>query len=299
VRVHATRLGTALLLGTLACDVGRPDPPPEPITIFAAASLARPLQALTTAFQDETDVPALVELGGSIEQSRKLTDLGRTPDVLLLVDDEVIAALMPAHLDWYVRFATNRVVVAYTDRSAHADSISLDNWYRLLVRDDVRVGRADATLSPAGRHALALLQRAEGFYGLPHLSERVLERSTLKYVRPNAAELAVLLETGEVDYVLEYESVARQYGFRFLALPTELSLPILYGVSVPRQATHATAAVRFVASLLSDDGKQILRDAHVNVLRVPIALGTNVPTEITEVVRTLAAAGTAAAAAAP
>ena len=240
-------------------------------------------------------MPALVELGGSIEQSRKLTDLARTPDVLMLVDDEVVAALMPAHLDWYVRFATTRVVVAYTDKSAHADSISVDNWYRILTREDVRVGRADATLAPAGRHAMALLQRAEGAYGLPYLSERVLARSTLKYVRPNAGELAVLLETGEVDYILEYESVARQYGFKFLALPTELSLPVLYGVSVPRQATHAEAAVRFVAMLLSDDGKEILREAHVSMLRVPVALGTNVPTEITEVVRTLAAAGNAAA----
>lgn len=279
----------------MACGDRADDPPPEPITIFAAASLAKPLQALAAGFQRETDVPALVELGGSIEQSRKLTDLARTPDVLMLVDDEVIAALMPAHLDWYVRFATNRVVVAYTDRSAHADSISGDNWYRVLTRDDVRVGRADATLAPAGRHALALLQRAEGVYGLPHLSERILERSTLKYVRPNAAELAALLETGEVDYILEYESVARQYGFKFLALSTELSLPILYGVSVPRQAKQAAFATQFVASLLSDDGKEILREAHVNVLRVPVALGTNVPREITEVVRTLAAGNAAAA----
>ena len=299
--MRATILGATLLLGALACGDMRSDPPKEPITIFAAASLAKPLESLTSAFQSETSVPALVELGGSIEQSRKLTDLARTPDVLVLVDDEVIAALMPAHLDWYVRFATNRVVIAYTEKSAHADSITGDNWYRMLVRDDVRVGRADATLAPAGRHAMALLQRAEGVYGLPHLSERILERSTLKYVRPNAAELAVLLETGEVDYILEYESVARQYGFRFLALPTELSLPVLYGVSVPRQAAHAASAVRFVASLLSDDGKEILREAHVSMLRVPVALGTNVPREITEVVRTLAAAGnaTAASAAAP
>ena len=288
-------MATALLLGALACGDARDDPPPEPITIFAAASLAKPLRELTAAFQREAGVPALVELGGSIEQSRKLTDLGRIPDVLVLVDDEVIAALMPAHLDWYVRFATNRIVIAFTDRSAHADSISLENWYRMLMRDDVSVGRADATLAPAGRHALALLQRAEGTYGLPHLSDRILERSTLRYVRPNAAELAVLLETGEVDYILEYESVARQYGFRFLALPAELSLPILYGLTVPRQAAQPAAAVRFVSAMLSDEAKEILREAHVSLLRVPVAMGTNVPGEITEVVRTLAASNAAAA----
>ena len=122
---------------------------------------------------------------------------------------------------------------------------------------------------------------------------------TLRYVRPNAAELASLLQTGEVDYILEYESVAKQYGFEYLALPTELSLPVLYAVSVPRQASHPEDAVRFVASMLSADGKTILLEAQVNVLRVPVAMGSNLPPEITEVVRTRAAAGSAATTAAP
>lgn len=289
----------AALSLTFACSDTRDEPSAPPITIFGAASLAKPLQQLTDAFQSETDIPSLVELGGSIEHSRKLTDLARIPDVLMLVDDEVMAALSPAHLDWYVRFATSRIVIAYTDSSAHADSISAENWYRILSRDDVNVGRADATLAPVGRHTMALLQRAEGLYGLPHLSERILERSTLRFVRPNAAELAVLLESGEVDYILEYESVAQNYGFRILSLPTELALPVLYGVSVPRQAAQRESAVRFVASMLSADGMDILRETHVNVLRVPVAIGTNIPSEITEVVRTLAAAGPATAAASP
>jgi molybdate/tungstate transport system substrate-binding protein len=109
-------------------------------------------------------------------------------------------------------------------------------------------------------------------------------------VRPNATELAALLETGEVDYILDYESVAQQYGFQFVALPDDLAVAILYGVAVPRAAPHAADAVRFVAFLLSEEGKRILRDAHVNVLSVPVAVGANVPVEITELVRTLTSA---------
>ena len=52
-----------LPLVAIAC-VDRVDEPPPPITIFAAASLATPLRALTDEFQRETRVPALVELGG-------------------------------------------------------------------------------------------------------------------------------------------------------------------------------------------------------------------------------------------
>ena len=75
-----------------------------------------------------------MEIGGSLELARKITELGRVPDILMLVDDEVIAALVPTYLDWYVRFGTNRMVVAYGDRSRGADSISAENWWKVLSR---------------------------------------------------------------------------------------------------------------------------------------------------------------------
>ncbi len=213
-----------LAIALAACGTGgRVETPRPPITVFAAASLARPLRALADSFQHSEHVQLLTELGGSLEQSRKITDLGRTPDVLMLVDDEVIAALLPAHLDWYVRFATNRMVVAYAPRSRYADSITAENWWRSLARPDVQVGRADPTIAPVGRHALSLLRKAESYYQRPGLADSVIARSPLRNVRPSATELAALLETGEVDYILEYESVARQYGFRYVVLPDDLS----------------------------------------------------------------------------
>jgi molybdate/tungstate transport system substrate-binding protein len=287
--------GSVLGLALAACVDQTREPPPPPITIFAAASLARPLRPLTTTFERDTRVASLVELGGSIEHARKITELGRTPDVVILVDDDVIASLLPAHIDWYVRFATNRVVVAYGPRSRHADSITAENWWQILARADVHVGRADPALAPAGRHALALLERAAAQYARPKLADEVLRRSPPALLRPNASELAALLEAGEVDYILEYESVARQYGFRFVDLPTELSQPILYGVSVPRRAANADAGARFVAAMLSREGLAALRAQAVNVLEIPVAIGTNLPSGVSEVVRTLTAAAPPAA----
>ena len=283
--MHARILIAALLVS--ACG-GAPREPAAPITVFAAASLARPLQTLSNAFQRNENVIVRSELGGSMEQSRKITDLARVPDVLMLVDDDVVAALVPAHLDWYVRFATNRLVVAYPATAAVTDSITADNWWRLVTRPGVRLGRADPATAPAGRHALDLITRAESYYAQRGLTDRLLERSTARYVRPNATELAALLETGEVDFIIEYESVARQYGFAFVALPADLAHTVLYGLSVPKRATSATA-VRFAAFVLSAEGMRILRDAHVNVLATPVAVGSNVPPEISALVRTVAA----------
>ena len=62
-----------VVLALSACADTRPRPP---ITVFAAASLARPLRALTDSFQRSERVPSLVEIGGSLEHARKLTDLG-------------------------------------------------------------------------------------------------------------------------------------------------------------------------------------------------------------------------------
>src|SRR4051812_18215604 len=89
------------VLFLLSC--GRPAPAPRsPITVFAAASLARPLAALSDTFQRRDGIVVQRELGGSIEHVRKITELGRIPDALMLVDDDVIASLAPTHLDWYV-----------------------------------------------------------------------------------------------------------------------------------------------------------------------------------------------------
>lgn len=277
---------TFCILSVLACGGQRPEPPKPPITVFAAASLARPLATIAAAFEQREGVSTLAELGGSLEQARKITELGRTPDVLMLVDDEVVAALMPTHVDWYVRFATNRIVIAYTARSKHADSISADNWWRILSKRDASIGRADPTIAPAGKYALSMLRRAETYLKEPGLADRLLARASLRYVRPNATELAVLLETGEVDYILDYESVARQYGFQFVVLPDDLSNRILYGISVPRVAVRSTEAIRFVGFVLSEQGKRILREANVDVLSVPVAMGSDIPPEITDLVRT-------------
>jgi ABC-type molybdate transport system substrate-binding protein len=194
---------------------------------------------------------------------------------------------MPAHLEWYVRFATTRIVIAYGPRSKHADSLNAENWWRILSRPGVAIGRGDSLIAPVGRHGLAVLRRAEMYYAQAGLARRLLANSPNRLMRPNAAELAALLETGEVDYALDYESVAKQHGFRYLTLPPDLADAVLYGVAVPSRAANRAGGEEFVAFMLSGDGLRVLRDAGVELLRLPVAMGTNVPAEIAERVRTL------------
>lgn len=276
-----------LALSATACGEAR-EPARPPITVYAAASLARPLAAVASRFTETTRIPVRRELAGSLELSRKVSDLGAVPDVLLLADDDVIASLMPARIDWYVRFATSRLVIAFAQRSPLADSLTADNWWRVLARDGVSIGRADSAIAPAGRHALSLLRRAEGYYREPGLTGRLLARSAQRYVRSNAAELAALLEAGEVDAILEYQSVAEQYGFRYVRLPADLAPAVLYGAAVHRESPAADAATEFVAFLLGDEGARIMREGDMDVLRIPVVVGRDVPPEISALARRIA-----------
>jgi molybdate/tungstate transport system substrate-binding protein len=280
----------------------------DTVVVYVAASLARPMRAAADSFARRTGIAMLLESGGSLEHARKVTELDRIPDLLALADHEVFPQLlMPAHVDSYVQFARNRMVIAYTSRSRYASEINEASWRDVLQRPSVEVGRTDPSLAPAGYRTLLVLQLAEAHYRDPGLAARVLARSPPRNMRGNAAELAGLVRLGELDYIFEYESLARSHGFRHVTLPREIDLgdpalaqryatasvrvvgrtprdsvtftgaPILYGLAVPRGAPHPRAARQFVDFLLGD-GKAHLRAASVDMLdRVHIVTAAAVP----------------------
>lgn len=297
------------LLALVACTARRDAPPSagrDTVVVFAAASLAGPMRGLLDAFSRTTGTVVQEEHGASLELARRITELHRVPDVILLADHEVFPqVLAPAHVAWYVRFAGNRMVVAYTARSRHAGELRGGPWWQMLLRDDVRVARADPATAPAGYRALLTYDLAERFYHLPGLARRLADRTPAQLLRSNATELAALLETGEADYIVEYESLARSHGFEFVVLPPAIDLgdarrateyaaasvrvprgrdsvtirgmPILYGVSVPRGAPHPAAGARLVAMLLSADASALLRRQHIAMLDEPEVVGDSVP----------------------
>jgi molybdate/tungstate transport system substrate-binding protein len=295
-RVRAVTTAGALALvaacaGGDAATAGR-----DTVVVYVAASLAAPMRALADSFTRRTGATVLLESGGSLEHARKVTELHRIPDVLVLADHEVFPQLlMPAHVDSYVQFARNRMVIAYTSRSRYAGEVNAANWRKVLQRPGVEVGRPDPDRAPAGYRTLLVLRLAEAHYREPGLASRVLARSPARNMRGNAAELAGLLELGELDYIFEYESLARSHGFGYVIMPREIDLgepalagryalaavrvrgrtprewltftgaPILYGLAVPRDALHPAPARRFVAFLLGE-GRAQLRAAHVDML---------------------------------
>jgi molybdate/tungstate transport system substrate-binding protein len=298
-------LGLVVAAGcTPAGDARRHSSTTDTLVIYLAASLTRPMQPLLNSFATSEHVVIQRESGGSLEHARKITELHRVPDLLLLADEEVFPQLLvPAHATWYATFARNRMVVAYTDRSRYAKEINTDNWTQILQRPDVQVGRTDPRLAPAGYRTLLMLDLAERFYRRPGLSSALVANAPSRNVRANAADLAALLASGELDYIYEYRSVAESNGFRFVTLPGDIDLgdpakaaiyqadtvqvetaaggeraayagrPIVYALSIPSAALHPAVARRFLAYFFAAPARQTLRAAHIDLLDRPLIVG--------------------------
>jgi len=283
----------------------------DTLVIYLAASLNKPIQPVLDTFATREHVVIQRESGATLELIRKITELHRMPDLLLLADADVFPKyLVPAYTTWFAEFARNRMVVAFTPKSKYANEITAANWRSMLQRPDVEVGRSDPNLAPVGYRTLLLLQLAERHYRQPGLAKALLTHAPNRNIRPNAAELAALLQAGELDYIYEYQSVAESNGLRFVALPPEIDLgdpsraelyasasvrvrgatpgsetlmtgqPILYGLTVPMRAPHRAVALRFLGYLSSPAVKAQMRAAHVDMLAQPIVVGTNAPAEL-------------------
>jgi molybdate/tungstate transport system substrate-binding protein len=281
---------------------------PGTLLIMNAASITRPMRALLDSFSARTGVKYEQEPGASLEIGRRFTELKRTADALFLADPEVFPQLlMPKYAHWYALFARNRIVLAYTERSLGAKEINERNWRRVIMRSSVEVGRADPNADPSGYRTLLTMQLAEAHYHEPGLFARLLAAAPQRNVRPREADQVALLQTGELDYIWTYQNLAENDGLKFVKLPDEIDLgnpsdsatyarastrvlgkregdtvtvrgaPILFAFSIPTNAENPSLAEKFVAYLISADGKRILRSQHLDVLDHVATSGGDLP----------------------
>ncbi len=303
---RAVVAAAAILVGLPGIAPAQDAPLKGELIVFNAGSLGLPFRNLLKAFKGANpEVRTSQESAGSLESARKVTELGKTPDILAVADYAIIPKLLiPAHADWYATFATNSLVLAFRNESSGALDINIQNWYRVLLRPGIRTGRSDPALDPAGYRTLMVWQLAERYYQQPTLARLLQNASPPRYMRPKESDLTALLQLGELDYVWTYASIARTSGFRWVDLPPEINLsdpaqaatyaearvilpganraakdsvefrgePIVYAFTIPRGAPHPEIAEAFVRFLFSQDGQRILADAGLQPA-VPPALG--------------------------
>jgi molybdate/tungstate transport system substrate-binding protein len=258
----------------------------ENVIIFHAGSLTVPFAEIEKNFEAaHPQIDVLREAGGSTKMARMISELDKPADIMASADFKVIdKSLIPARADWNIRFATNQLVLCYTDQSRYADEINADNWYEILARKDVEWGHSDPNLDPCGYRSLMVLQLAEKFYGKPGLYNELLANRPQKNVRPKSVELVSLLKTGNMDYAWEYLSVAVQHDLKYVKLDNHINLgdyrydafyrqaavkvtgkkpgtwitrtgkSCTYGVTLVKDSPNPEGAILFLEYLLSPDG---------------------------------------------
>jgi molybdate/tungstate transport system substrate-binding protein len=288
-------------------DASAAPAPTDTLDVYVASSLDGAVGRVLDQYAARQHAVVRRESGASIELARRITELHRVPDLLVLADAEVFPRLLvPRYAPWYLELATDHMVVAFTERSRFATLVDSANWMDVVRRPGVEVGRADASVAPVGYRTLLMFQLAQAHYSRPGLADSLLAAAPPRNVRGNASALAALLGTGDLDYVYDYRSVAQAKGFRYVALPAAIDLGdpargaaygrarvtiaagasdsttidgavIASGVTIPRDAPHANAALAFLSYMLTPAARATFAAAHMELLPLPRFVGTDTP----------------------
>ena len=240
-----------------------------------------------------------------METVKKVSELHKQADIVTVADYKAIQSyLVPNYTSWYIRFAKNELVLTYTEKSRYSSELNSSNWMSVLSRKDVRIGFSSPNDDPCGYRAVMMFYLAEikynttifknvvenntgirvenGTITVPDDSELINEQGRV-YIKQKSVALLSDLESGDIDYAIEYLSVAKQHGLKYLRLPDSINLSnatmsdfyhlakvkladgkiiigdaINYAITVPSNAPNKDYAYKFVNLLLSSEGKDIM-----------------------------------------
>jgi molybdate/tungstate transport system substrate-binding protein len=104
-------------------------------------------------------------------------------------------------------------------------------------------------------------------------------------IREKSVDLITFVQEGGLDYAFEYSSVAKQHGLKYLELPVTIDLssadyedlyktvkiekttttstgaPIVYGLTIPKNAPNPTLAEEFIKYIINESGQATMSDS--------------------------------------
>jgi molybdate/tungstate transport system substrate-binding protein len=266
----------------------------------------------------ESGITLESESGHSVALAMAIKDERVHGDVFLSADAEVNQILLGSTNDdcirWFVIFARNSVVLAYSPKSRFfSDFEQARNgkipWYQVLMQPGIKLFRNDPNLDPMGYYTLLVCALAQKHYGVPDLKQHLLGSDT------NPAQVYHLniaqLESGEIDAMFLYLSAAFDLALPYLVLPDEINLskpelatsyaevqfttnngqtfhgkPICFSAAVLKNANNTHATQHFIEFLLSPPGQKLVQAAHF--LPSPALVGgdkTSLPSQLQSILQ--------------
>lgn len=203
----------------------------ETLRILHAGSMQFFLQEMINSYGKKYPAVQIFAEGcGARKGARKIRS-GENWDLFISADDQLTRdLLMPEFTRANILFASTRLVLSYTPKSRYCQEITGDNWYEILLREDVRYGHTDPELDPGGYRALLCWQLAEKHYHQPGLDSRLLEKFEAEDQLSDGRRIQERMQAGTLDYFFGYKASAERRGNLYLELPAEINF------SVPEQA---------------------------------------------------------------
>jgi molybdate/tungstate transport system substrate-binding protein len=133
-------------------------------------------------------------------------------------------------------------------------------------------------------HSAIMSVESEGTYVIDANKEDLQPDTEKITIRDKSVELISLCQAGGLDYAFEYSSVAKQHGLLYLELPESIDLsdvehaetyarvrvekttgtsmgkPIVYGITIPKNAPNPRLAEEFVEYVINDIGQGVFAE---------------------------------------
>lgn len=289
------------------------------LTIFSAASMGPTLDELRKTFEAQNpDVSVQVELSNSKLACAKVSDQGRDADLVISADyDLVEKILVPKYTSFNLLFASNALVLAYSEHSPYAKSLASGTpWQKVLAEPNIHVGIANPEQAPVGYRALLALDLNDRV-AAEELKLGKLIRAKIKpeNIRPDVTKLVAPLVAGEIDVAFLYKSEALTQKVPFIELDKRIDFSdeslqsqyaaatielsgtdgkitkrtgsaSIYSLSLMHRSTSPDLAMKLVALLLSKEGRAIAERNHLPLLAEhDVRIHGDAPQAVTALVR--------------
>ncbi|MDG6938138.1 MAG: extracellular solute-binding protein [Nitrososphaerota archaeon] len=295
----------------------------SPLLSYSADAYSEETTGLLNSFSQSTGIAvAPVKSGGSFSDASQIA-AGAPADIFVSV---ALSATGPGYLKsespgWAVGFATDQLVLAYSNSSAPtivsegtkaAQTNATSDWnafFTSLTSGSVKVGISDPVSDPAGLRGWLSLEAAGYLYSGGNTSAYTspLTKSGGNITGTSAAALVAPLQSGQIQFIFIYKSAAITDHLRYIALEPQTNFgdtalgafysqftyhdsagtaagsAIVLSITVPLDSAHQASALRFVQYVVAN--AQSLTSYGLLPL-VPAQLYTNVvpPSPIAQMV---------------
>jgi molybdate/tungstate transport system substrate-binding protein len=258
----------------------------ETVSVLYAGSLVNLMEhGIAPAFDKASGNTFQGFAGGSNGLANQIKGKLRRGDVFISanpkVNDELTGVANGEWVSWYVTFAQSPLVIGYNPSSRFAADLKNKPWYEVLQEPGIKLGRTDAKLDPKGALTLQLLNHAEEVYKFPGLAQKVLGApDNPEQVRPEE-NLVGRLQSGQIDVGFFYSTETADLKISAIPLPAEVALSARYTVTILRDSSDPSGALKFVTFLLGPGGRSVMKEHGLDAIEPSVGGdASKVPAEI-------------------